>query len=153
VITIDLAFTPSRQAALNAFAAAGQRLVSLTRDSHRPQTACEVADCLEGRGLDVLYLDGDHSYDGIKSDFELYSPLVKSGGIIVFHDIVPDFKTRYGIETSSYVGGVPQFWQEIKSSYADVEEIVEDYEQDGFGIGILRWSGLAPSEVGGEKAR
>jgi hypothetical protein len=63
------------------------------------------------------------------------------GGIIVFHDIVPDYSTRFGMKTSSEVGGVPQFWQEIRSAQADFEEIIEDYEQDGFGIGVLHWSG------------
>ena len=60
--------------------------------------------------------------------------------MIVFHDIVPDFKTRYGIETTSDVGGVPQFWQELKASHLAVEEIIEDPAQDGYGIGILHWN-------------
>jgi len=40
----------------------------------------------------------------------MYSPLVRKGGIIAFHDIVPDYFTRYGIITSSATGGVPRFW-------------------------------------------
>ena len=87
----------------------------------------------------MLYLDGDHSYEGIKNNFELFTPLVKPGGIIVFHDIVPDFKTRFGIETTSYIGGVPQFWQELEAVPTTVEELVEDSAQDGYGIGILHW--------------
>ncbi len=141
IIALDLAFTASRQSALESFALPRQKLFCLREDSHRLETALSVKDLLADRSLDVLYLDGDHSYEGIKADFELYSPLVGPGGVIVFHDIVSDFKTRYGIETSSDVGAVPQFWQEIKASYTDIEEIVEDYEQDGFGIGVLHWCG------------
>lgn len=139
VMTIDLAFTESRTAAVSRFASEGQKIICLQNDSHRPETVSAVRDCLAGRALDVLYLDGDHSYEGIKADFRLYSSLVRPGGLIVFHDIVPDYKTRYGIETASYVGGVPQFWEEIKAAHARVEEIVEDRAQDGYGIGILHW--------------
>jgi predicted O-methyltransferase YrrM len=142
IIAIDLDFTFSREMALKSFALPGQKLICLRQDSHQPETVMTLKNRLAGCSLDVLYLDGDHSYEGVKTDFELYSPLVAPGGIIVFHDIVPDFKSRYGIQTSSDVGGVPQFWQEIKASYR-VEEIVEDYEQDGFGIGVLHWDGRA----------
>ena len=40
------------------------------------------------RGVDLLYVDGDHMYPSVKRDWELYSPLVRSGGIIVLHDAV-----------------------------------------------------------------
>jgi predicted O-methyltransferase YrrM len=36
--------------------------------------------------VDILFIDGDHTYNGVKSDFELYSKLVKDGGYIVFDD-------------------------------------------------------------------
>ena len=140
IITLDLILPQARATAVRSFALNGQQIVCLQKNSHSPQTVEDIRDSLRGRSLDVLYLDGDHGYEGIKKDFELYSPLVRPGGIIVFHDIVPDYRTRYGIETSSNVGGVPQFWTELKATHACVEEIVEDYEQDGFGIGILHWS-------------
>ena len=35
---------------------------------------------------DILFIDGDHSYEGVKLDFELFSPLVNPGGYIVFDD-------------------------------------------------------------------
>jgi predicted O-methyltransferase YrrM len=86
--------------------------------------------------LDFLFIDGDHSYEGVKKDFEIYSSLVRKGGIIAFHDIVPDYYTRYGIRTPSYTGGVPKFWNEIKYNYRYIE-IIEDPNQDGYGIGVL----------------
>lgn len=36
--------------------------------------------------IDFLFIDGDHSYEGVKSDFELYSKLLSPKGIIVLHD-------------------------------------------------------------------
>lgn len=64
--------------------------------------------------------------------FENYSPLVRPGGRIVFHDIVEDNDTRYRVCT----GGVPAFWQEIKKHFRHVE-FVDHPEQDGLGIGVL----------------
>jgi len=51
-------------------------------------TRAEVALLLDGRQVDMLYIDGDHMYDAAKRDWELYSPLVRPGGIIVLHDAV-----------------------------------------------------------------
>ena len=37
--------------------------------------------------IDMLFIDGDHSYEGVKKDWDLYSPLLKSGAIVIFHDV------------------------------------------------------------------
>jgi predicted O-methyltransferase YrrM len=37
-------------------------------------------------GFNVLFVDGDHSYVGVKEDCELYLPLLVSGGYVAFHD-------------------------------------------------------------------
>jgi predicted O-methyltransferase YrrM len=42
---------------------------------------------LNEQNLDFLFIDGDHTYKGVKEDFEMYSPLVRKGGVIAFHDI------------------------------------------------------------------
>lgn len=36
--------------------------------------------------IDVLFIDGDHSAQGLKKDFSMYSPMVKQGGYIIFDD-------------------------------------------------------------------
>jgi predicted O-methyltransferase YrrM len=77
--------------------------------------------------ITILY--DDHTYEGVKKDFEMYSPLVREGGIVAFHDIVPGLH--------EYVGGVPRFWREVKSNYVS-KEIVKDWNQGGFGIGVIR---------------
>jgi hypothetical protein len=56
--------------------------------------------------------------------------------MIAFHDIIPDYYTRYGIKTISYAGEVYKFWNEIKEKYEHLE-IVKDRNQDGFGVGII----------------
>lgn len=36
--------------------------------------------------IDILFIDGDHSYEGVKKDFELYSTIMSKNGIIIIHD-------------------------------------------------------------------
>lgn len=110
------------------FARRNQRLYLLQGDSHSDGTLERVKAVLACQPLDYLFIDGDHLYDGVKRDFEMYGPLVRKGGLIVFHDIVEG--------PSDAVGGVPQFWREVKSQYHH-REIVNDPLQGGYGIGIL----------------
>lgn len=121
---------------LEAFNKRGCRLHFFEGDSADAAIKAEIKNTLAGRKLDLLFIDGDHSYEGVKSDFEKYKELVSDGGMIVFHDICQDFQTRFGIHSGNYTGGVPQFWKEIRQKF-EFHEFVEDYEQDGFGIGCL----------------
>jgi predicted O-methyltransferase YrrM len=41
---------------------------------------------VKGRAFDLLLIDGDHSYYGVKWDYENFGPLVRRGGIILFDD-------------------------------------------------------------------
>ena len=36
--------------------------------------------------IDFLFIDGDHSYEGVKKDFDLYSTILSEKGVIVIHD-------------------------------------------------------------------
>ena len=36
--------------------------------------------------IDLAYIDGCHSYDGIKNDFDIIYPLLSECGVIIFHD-------------------------------------------------------------------
>lgn len=43
----------------------------------------------EVKTIDLLWIDGDHSYEGSKKDFDNFSPLVKNNGLIFLHDTAP----------------------------------------------------------------
>jgi predicted O-methyltransferase YrrM len=139
--SIDWSFAPGRRVAYTRFARAGQRLTCEQADSHAPQTLATLENLLAGNRLDFLFIDGDHSLDGVRKDFEMYSPLVRPGGLIGFHDIVPDYRTRFGTPTAYDVGQVPEFWAGLKSRFPGHEEFIENPEQDGFGIGLVRQPG------------
>ncbi len=45
--------------------------------------------------LDLLFVDGDHRYEGVRADTERWLPFVRPGGTVLFHDAVP--ASRYGL--------------------------------------------------------
>jgi predicted O-methyltransferase YrrM len=119
------------------FARERQRIELVLADSRQEQTVERVRQLLNGRSVDFLFIDGDHAYESVKNDFNLYSPLVADDGVIAFHDIVPGLP--------SLVGGVPQFWQEVKRQY-HVKEFVESWSQGAYGIGVIENRGAPPSK-------
>jgi predicted O-methyltransferase YrrM len=136
VVSIDLAIPPPTAELRERFARSGQRLVSIAGDSHSEETARELERTLGGELLDALFIDGDHTYEGVRADFGRYAPLVRSGGIVALHDVNEDFRTRSGVESPSISGDVPRFWRELKEHYR-TEELIADPEQDGYGIGLV----------------
>ena len=54
--------------------------------------------------VDLLYIDGDHSYEGISHDFNEYHKILKQNAIIVTHDVDPVLK-----EFDSETGGFQAF--------------------------------------------
>ena len=130
VITCDLNRSKIRDELYRSFPPpdSGCEVTSLAGDSHRQEFFEKVKQSLNGRTVDFLFIDGDHTEEGVRSDYNMYSPLVRSGGIIAFHDI---------LEKQPVPGNqVYYFWKEIKKS-TNTEEFVKDYDQTGFGIGII----------------
>ncbi|MEM4436803.1 MAG: class I SAM-dependent methyltransferase [Thermosphaera sp.] len=135
IISIDLPGGPFgggypewRTPLYKSFAKKGQKIHLIRADSHDPKTLEIVREILDDRELDFLFIDGDHTYEGVKRDFEMYSPLVRKGGIIAFHDIV-EHPPETGCEVS-------RFWNEIKYSYSYLE-IVKSWDQKWAGIGVI----------------
>lgn len=110
------------------FARDGQRIWLVRGDSHDPTIFREVTRILGVRKLDFLFVDGDHTYEGVRKDFEMYSPLVRRGGLMAFHDIVPH-PPGSGCEVS-------KFWNEVGNKHKGLE-IVKDWRQGWAGIGLL----------------
>jgi cephalosporin hydroxylase len=114
------------------FAHSQQRVeLVMPADSHDPATFARVSRLLHGRPLDFLFIDGDHSREGVWADFELYSPLVRPGGIVAFHDVSE--------HTYPAVEGVMRFWQEFTRDHETEERVLGT--EPGFGIGVYRVPG------------
>jgi predicted O-methyltransferase YrrM len=61
--------------------------VVIKGDSHDRATLDVLRAGLGGRPVDVLFIDGDHTAEGLRSDWLMYSPLVRPGGLVLIHDI------------------------------------------------------------------
>ena len=137
VISLDLFVTNGFL--LRHFKKPNQRIKFIGGSSYADSTVKKVKKALGNNKVDILFIDENHSYKGVKKDFLSYRKFVEENGIIAFHDILPDYSTRYGQETFNYTGGVPDFYNKIKQLYPSVE-FVEDPGSDGFGIGLIRYS-------------
>jgi predicted O-methyltransferase YrrM len=110
------------------FAEKNQHMHLLRDDSHSPLSLSKVKSILRGQKLDFLFIDGDHTYDGVKRDYRIYAPLVCKGGLIAFHDICKH-PPSLGCE-------VDKFWNEIKTAHS-YQEIIDSPHQNWAGIGVL----------------
>ena len=70
---------------------------------------------MENKMFDLIFIDADHSYDGVKSDYELTR---NHGKIFVFHDIINDA-----------CSGVVQFWKELRLNNMEEFDFFEFTEQ------------------------
>lgn len=62
---------------------------------HQGFTTAVAATWPKNLAIDLLFIDADHSYKGVSSDWKNWSPFVRKGGVIVFHDYYTDTK-KYG---------------------------------------------------------
>jgi predicted O-methyltransferase YrrM len=138
-ISVDIRYpTKAHKNSLPYLMGSKQSLILIEAKSQDPKTVERVKKCLCNNLIDFLFIDGDHSYEGVSEDFAIYSQMVKPNGIIAFHDIHPDYFLHYGKETYAYTGKVPFFWQDlVKKNGSDYIEFIENTDQDGRGIGVL----------------
>jgi hypothetical protein len=97
----------------------------LLGSSHWPETVEKTWSLCPDGGFDLVFIDADHSYEGVRRDWELYGPM---GKVVAFHDIVA---TDQGPKF-----GVPRLWEELKGR-GDLrwKELVA--QRPGMGIGVL----------------
>jgi cephalosporin hydroxylase len=100
------------------------------------------------RKFDLIMIDGDHTYSGVRMDFENYCQFANDGCMIVFHDILI---SKWHINQHCEVG---KYWNEIKDNFKHKEicyrgDLVEFnpyvkwindlHPSQWGGIGILYW--------------
>ncbi len=85
------------------------------------KTFDEALENFQNNSIDILHIDGLHTHEAVKHDFESWFPKVKKDGIIIFHDtnvIEDDF-------------GVYKLWEELQEKYVNVTFF------HSFGLGVL----------------
>ena len=82
--------------------------VTIVGDSQSADVMQQLKTKLRGRQIDVLFIDGLHTYAGVKSDYEVFGPLVKH--LIAIHDILtPKNAPKDDVD-------VLRFWEELKTT-------------------------------------
>lgn len=95
IIGVDVVDEPTRDALLRANLKPNQRYVSVVGSSRAKDTSEKVVQALEGRPLDAVFIDGDHTAFGVMSDYARYEQLIDDNGVILFHDSVWEGSGQY----------------------------------------------------------
>ena len=90
--------------------------------------------------IDLIFIDGDHSFEGVKADWELFLPHLGEFGVAVFHDTIWDLKPD--TQTTRADMGVPRFVDELRAAGYPVITIDQD-----FGVSLVQ------PKIGGVKLR
>ncbi len=89
----------------------------------------EALQHFEDDSIELLHIDGLHTYEAVKEDFSNWYPKVKPGGIILFHDVMAKIKDF----------GAWRFFEELEAEREDIFKF-----NHGFGLGVLRKPGGEP---------
>lgn len=92
-------------------------------DSSSVEAQKGVRDVLCGRYLDAVFIDADHTLSGVTSDWNTYGPLVRTNGIVAFHDILISPDTP-NVE-------VGYLWADLRKTHSYLEVVFQ------YGIGII----------------
>ncbi len=135
IITIDLpiirqgaGYSPAKIPFYKAFKSKNQKIHFIRENSHTIAAITKVQKILKRKKIDVLFIDGDHTYKGVKKDYENFSPFVRKGGLIAFHDIV-EHPNELKCE-------VDRFWNEIKEN-CEYREFISEKGKKWAGIGLI----------------
>jgi hypothetical protein len=71
--------------------------------------------------IDYLHIDGDHSYEGVKKDFELYSTLLSDRGIVSIHDTDINYHNEF-IKSDDIQD---EYWQDFSGPSKFVKELMD----------------------------
>jgi predicted O-methyltransferase YrrM len=81
--------------------------------------------------IDLIFIDGDHSYEGVKADWDLFLPHLSEFAVVVFHDTIWDL--RPDAKSGRTDMGVPRFVDELRAAGYPVITLDND-----FGVSLVQ---------------
>lgn len=114
----------------------GERREFIEADSRDSKTLDKVKTKLNGSKVDFLFIDGGHEEEIVRSDFAMYSPLVRKGGLIALHDI--NVTVSGNDSFGKHCFGVHKLWSDCKEKFATTEEFINTSAEMQFGIGVIK---------------
>jgi len=80
------------------------------------QDSVKASESFDDETIELLYIDGGHSYKQVKADFEAWFPKVKTDAVIIFHDVCFDCP------------GVNRFYKRYLKKLKTIRELVQKSE-------------------------
>ena len=91
----------------------------------------EAVNSFPDGSIDLLHIDGFHSYEAVSHDFTTWLPKLAPGAVVLFHDI--------NERSPGY--GVWQFWEEVQTKYGNTFSFLHSH-----GLGVLQLDGATPEK-------
>jgi predicted O-methyltransferase YrrM len=107
------------------------RRVGVRRYVEIVRATSEAAARQWSRPIDLLFIDGDHSYAGVRRDWEAFAPFVQPFGVTIFHDTLWDLRPDPALRRADM--GVPQFVEELREQGYPVIALERD-----FGVSVVQ---------------
>ena len=92
----------------------------------------DAITCFEDESIELLHIDGLHTYEAVCHDFETWLPKLAPGAVVMFHDT----------NVHEHIFGVWKLWVELQASYSNNMEFMQSH-----GLGVLQLSNAPDDKV------